>query len=499
MADIITVTASDGCTVRFYDEIRAQGGVKDVYFSPDKGYVVAFLREPADPATKERLLEITGRYREGIFSREGGDYLRQLYCWPNAVVEHANRLGVVVPFYEPCFFFAYGSRNDDMLGIKGKEKIGKWFATPMHRAKFLDPRELGDWMLHLKICVNLARAVRRMHMAGVSHSDLGYNNVLIDPSSGRACLIDIDGLVVPGKHPPSVIGTPDFIAPEILATTHLAKDDPKRKLPSRHTDLHALAVLIYLYLLYRHPLRGDKVHDANDAARDEEMAMGAKSLWIEHPTDRSNRVRPDGAKAVELPWKDTGKIPYTVTGPYLSELFRRAFMEGLHDPLKRPTADEWEVALVKTVDLLQPCHNPDCAQQWYAFDNSMRPSCPFCGTAHRGRLPVLNVYSSYQKGNFRPDNHRIMVYSGQSLFPWHANRNVFPNEKLADGQKQRVGYFLEHEGCWYLVNEALPAMRDVKNKTAIPAGGRVALTDGAQILLSPEAGGRLLVVQMAGT
>src|SRR5574337_988823 len=147
MANIITVKASDGSTVRFFDEVKAQGGVKDVYFSPDGSYVVAFLRTPADPATKDRLLEITGKYREGIFNRDGGEYLKNLFCWPMAVVEHNNRLGVTVPFYSSQYFFEHGSRNSDMLGIKGKEKIGKWFATPKHRAKFLDPRELGDWSL----------------------------------------------------------------------------------------------------------------------------------------------------------------------------------------------------------------------------------------------------------------------------------------------------------------------------------------------------------------
>lgn len=498
MAQIITLTASDGSTVRFFDEVKAQGGVKDVYFSPDKGYVVAFLREQADQATRERLLEITGRYREGIFNNHGGEYLKNLYCWPTAVVEHRQRLGVVVPFYRDCFFFTHGSRNSDMLGIQGKEKVGKWFATPSHRAKHLDPRELGDWMMHLKICVTLARAVRRMHLAGVSHSDLGYNNVLIDPSTGQACLIDIDGLVVPKKHPPQVIGTPDFIAPEILATSKLPAHDPNKRWPSRLTDLHALAVLIYLYLLYRHPLRGDKVHDAQDAERDEELAMGAKALWVEHPTDRSNRIKAANAKPVDLPWRDTDRLPYTVTGPYLSELFRRAFVDGLHDPHKRPSADEWEMALIKTVDLLQPCHNPACEQKWYAFDNTLKPRCPFCGTAHQGQLPVLNLYSSYTAGNYRPDNHRIMVFSGQSLFRWHESRDVFPGEKLSDADKRRVGYFQQHQGRWYLVNERLPAMRDVGTKTDIPIGGKVELLDGAQILLSPEKGGRLLVVQLAG-
>lgn len=95
-----------------------------------------------------------------------------------------------------------------------------------------------------------------MHAAGLAHSDLSYKNVLIDPVSKSAAIIDIDGLVVPGLYPPDVIGTADFIAPEVVSTKSLSVKDPNRNLPNRLTDLHALAVLIYMYLLYRHPLRG---------------------------------------------------------------------------------------------------------------------------------------------------------------------------------------------------------------------------------------------------
>ena len=495
---LITLPATNGQTIQFIDEIKAQGGMKDVMFSPDKSYVVAFFREKAAPATRERLEQITGLYRERIFNQEGGEYLKKLYCWPTAVVEHNGRLGVVSPFYRDCFFFKYGSLNNDMLGIKGKDKDGKWFASASNRSRFLDPRELGDWMTHLKICIMLARAVRRMHMAGLSHSDLGYKNCLIDPVSGQACLIDIDGLVVPGKHPPAVVGTPDFIAPEVVATAHLPKDDPNRKLPSRTTDLHALAVLIYMYLLYRHPLRGDKICDPNDSQRDEELSMGSQALFIEHPTDHSNRINPKNCKSSELPWKDTAKIPYTVCGPYIAELFRRAFIDGLHNPAARPTADEWERTLVKTVDLLQPCANPNCAQKWYAFDNKVKPACPFCGTPHSGSLPVLNLYSAAPNGSYRPDNHRIMVYSGQSLFKWHADTNVFPNERLTPEDAKRVGYFVQHNGDWWLVNENLPDMHDARTKTPIPIGSKAKLEEGAQILLKKGQGGRLVMVQMAG-
>ena len=47
MSKIITLTATNGKTIQFVDEIKAQGGMKDVMFSPNKDYVVAFFREPA--------------------------------------------------------------------------------------------------------------------------------------------------------------------------------------------------------------------------------------------------------------------------------------------------------------------------------------------------------------------------------------------------------------------------------------------------------------------
>lgn len=499
MSKIITVTATNGETYQFIDEIKAQGGMKDVYFSPNKDYVVAFYRDKPEIGQKERLEMITGRYRERIFNQEGGEYLKKLYYWPTAVVEHNGKLGVIVPFYRKDFFFSYGSKNNDFLGIKGKEKDGKWFASANNRQKFLDPKELGDWLTHLKVCIMLARAVRRMHMAGLSHSDLGYKNCLIDPTTGQASLIDIDSLVVPSVHPPTVVGTPDFIAPEVMATAHLDKNDPNRKLPNRSTDLHALPVLIYMYLLYRHPLRGDKRFNIqDDPDKEEELLMGKEALFIEHPTDLSNRINLNEVKPTELPWKDTNKIPYTVCGIYLSELFKRAFIDGLHQPTLRPTADEWENALVKTVDLIQPCQNPNCEQKWYPFDNKLKPICPFCGTPHQGKLPVLNLYSQAPNGSYRPDNHRIMVYSGQSLFLWHTDNNLFPNEKLNDQQKKRVAYFVLHQNNWWLVNENLPDLYDLQNKKNIPIGEKIKLENNGQILLKKGQGGRLIQIQMAG-
>jgi serine/threonine protein kinase len=506
MANTITLKANDGSTVQYVDNgSPMQGGLKDVYFSPDKSYVVAFFREkfkPADyTATKERLISICGQFKDNIFNKAGGEYWKDLYCWPTKVVEYNGQLGIVAPTYQKHFFFAtgYNAAAAAIASIAGKEKEGKWFAAPQFRNTnfklHLDKKELGDWFKYVLVCIRIARAVRRMHAAGLAHSDLSYKNVLIDPTTGNAAIIDIDGLVVPGKFPPDVIGTPDFIAPEVMATKHLPKTDTNRKLPSIATDRHALAVMIYMYLLYRHPLRGGKVNDL-DSQKDEELSMGSKALFVEHPTDASNRPKLNQVKPTHLPWADVTKIPYGITGPYLKSLFDKAFIEGLHSPQLRPTADEWEQALIKTVDLMQPCQNPKCDQKWFVFDNSTKPKCPFCGTAYTGYLPVLNFYWQRSAGKWVEEKHRLMVYHNQYIYPWHANRNISPNERLTPEQKKPVAYFALHNGKWMLVNQTLTSLKDVSESKEVPVGQMIELTDTKQILLSKEEGGRLLIVQL---
>ena len=352
----------------------------------------------------------------------------------------------------------------------------------------------------VNMCGKIARAVRRMHAAGLAHSDLSYKNVLVDPLTGSAAIIDCDGLVVPGKYPPDVMGTPDFVAPEVLETKGLPVNDPKKNLPNISTDRHALAVLIYMYLLHRHPLRGGKVWDL-DPAKDEELSMGSKALFIEHPTDKTNRPKVDQLAKSELPHGDITKLPYTITGPYLKPLFDKAFIDGLHKPSLRPSANDWEDALVKTTDLMIPCSNPNCQEHWFVFDNTTKPKCPFCGKEYHGDLPVLNFYYSHRAGAFHPENYRLMVYNNQSLYMWHVNRNVIPNEKIAPENRKPVGDFHFLQGRWVLINRKLNNMwdyTDAYNKKQIKIGEFVELKEGTKILLDKnvEQGGRLVIVQL---
>ena len=475
-----------------------KGGMKDVYFSPDKKYVVAFFRETLDFNQKERIKRIVGLYLDNIKKGNSADYyLDQLFRWPQDAVEKSGKVGVIVPIYDSKFFFKTGYVSNDT--IKGVEKKGKWFTAPSFRNKqyplALDKSELGDWLSYFQIGINLSRGIKKMHQMGLAHSDLSYNNVLIDPVTKSAAIIDIDGLVVHGLFPPEVIGTADFIAPEVLTTKHLKISDPNRILPNQKTDLHALAVLIYMYLLRRHPLRGGKVWDL-ESEKDEILSMGEKAIFIEHPTDITNRVKVDHMKKWDLFWGDPKKIPYSITGPYLSALFKRAFIDGLHNPMLRPIANEWETALLKTVDLIQPCSNLQCDEKWYVFDNTSKPKCPFCGTAHKGTLPVVDLYYKFKEDVWKPENHRLMVYHNQYLFKWHVSKKVIRNESLTALDKKPVGYFTFHQNRWLLVNQPLPNMKDVTENKPVPINSMVELTDDKKIMLSDEEGGRLMYITL---
>lgn len=488
MANKVILKASDGTTVEFYDEIKAQGGVKDVYFSIDKTYVVAFYRKTLSPSDKNRLENIVGLYHKRIFETVEGKYWKDYLIMPDRLVEWNGKIGVVLPFYPSKYFFKGGP-------FDGKEKEGKWFASAKLRNRFVPADQKGTWLSDLHMCLKLARAVRRLHAAGLAHSDLSYKNVLVDPISGNSCIIDADELVVPGKYDAGVLGTPDFIAPEVMETKGLKIGDPNKKLPSIATDRHALAVLIYMYLLNRHPLRGGKVWDI-DPAKDEELSMGEKALFIEHPTDKTNRVKPQDLDKSQLPQGDPTKLPYTICGPYLKKLFDRAFIDGLHNPSARPSAAEWEDALVKTCDLVQPCQNPKCEAHWYVFDNTTKPRCPFCGTEYKGQLPILNFYYAPSHGKYMSENYRLMVYDKQTLYKWHSNRLVSANEKTTDEDKKPVGDFHFFNNQWILINRRLPDMYDATDKKPIGIGKYVPLTDGRQILLDKSQGGRLIVVQL---
>ena len=250
---VLTAVLDNGSTIEYvYDANAPRGGMKHTFFTPDKRFAVQFFNNPADslnPRLQDRIRTIVGIYNPTLSEADGGalgntektaEYFRQRFCWPVAIVRQPE-FGIVCPTYPANFFF--DSTASTVLNLTGKDKKSNWFTGRNRR--YLAPAERGDFRTMLGTAISLCRSVRRMHQAGLAHSDLSCNNVLIDPKSGSAVVIDIDSLVVPNKYAPEVVGTRGYIAPEVLASMALDFGDPNRALPCVQTDLHALPVLMY--------------------------------------------------------------------------------------------------------------------------------------------------------------------------------------------------------------------------------------------------------------
>ena len=464
-----------------------RGGMKYTYFAPDKSYVVQFFNEPnkIDRNMTARLEAIIGRYNPTIPESKGGaignderlaSYFAGRFCWPTDLVV-LPEFGIVSPAYPKSFFFEEGASQ--FLDLKGKDKKSNWFTSSNRR--FLNKSELGDFRSMIQMSLLLARSIRRLHQAGLAHSDLSNNNVLIDPKSGNCVVIDIDTLVVPGLFPPEVAGTRGYIAPEVLSTMELDRDDPRRMIPSSVTDLHALAVLIYEYLFFRHPLMGPKIYSTESAERDDYLGLGPMATFIEHPEDTSNRP-----SALKTTIKDLG--------PVMEKLFLRAFVDGLHNPALRPSAMEWERGLVKTWDLLHKCSNPSCEKKWFVLHDINNPVCPFCRTRITDKNIVRFELSSEVRGHDGEWRYysELDVVNNTPLFKWHLYSNVFADEKA---DKSLQAYVCCHNGEWFLINRNAEGMLSPQGNP-VPAGQAIRLTDGTVFRGSRYERGMLIKVRI---
>ena len=163
-----------------------------------------------------------------------------------------------------------------------------------------------------------------------------------------------------------------------------------------------------------------------------------------------------------------------ITDPNLFQ----AFVDGMHDPEKRPTAAQWEKALVKTWDLLQPCRNPNCRGKWFILHDLRRPVCPHCGQRiDAGDVMHLRLKKPMRgrRGQWQQVGE-INLYDKMPLFQWHFVADLYPDEKMQDRSMQA---YISHQGeAWYLVNNALTGMLSPKGNL-VPVGQAVWLRDGA--------------------
>jgi serine/threonine protein kinase len=483
-AQIETAIIRGGGKVEFDVGKRMEGGMKHVYFTRDRSAVVAFFHNSnQDFQRADRLSKVVNQFNPTKDGQANAAYWRDLFCWPTHLVDHsAYGIGILLPAYPNCFFFTAGQ-------LKGQEKDGGWLncidrkTNRVMRYSKVDPSERGNLQTYLAALIRVARAVQRMHLAGLAHADLSERNVLLDPSTGRAIIIDVDALVVTGLYPPDVLGTPGYIAPEVMATKHLKIEDPNRRHACAETDRYALSVMIHKYLLERHPLEGGRVLKGLTAEQEDEALFGSKALYSEHRTDSSNRPKqPDYLRAAFL-------------GKKIEDLFHRNFVDGLLSPGKRPTPGEWVTALCEAFDMLLACPNPSCTHRMFVLTDAGSPSCPYCRTRYRGTFSVMKL-THEERGHLRNEGEMVLNGfrggTGTVLYRFHTHRGAPRGPGQDSTPLAQVVFMDKPTPTFYLQNLALPSMKvrnpsgGTSNFQPLPMNAKLQLTSGLEVQFGDE-------------
>ena len=204
---------------------------------------------------------------------------------------------------------------------------------------------------------NLVRAYEKLHSKGNCYRDISFGNLFFDAETGDVLICDNDN-VAPRDMPGLVMGTPRFMAPEIV------RGEAK---PSRYTDQFSLAVLLFYIFMVAHPLDGKR--EAQIKCYDipaQNKLYGTDPLFIFDPNDDSNRPVPG--------IQDNALIYWPMYPQELKDLFTESFTVGLMNPNKRVTENRWLAVLGNMLSGTIRC--PKCGAEIF-FDNA-HPSASRC-------------------------------------------------------------------------------------------------------------------------
>jgi len=441
------------------------GGEGRIFFSKDGQYAIKIYHKQKAGVTKRQLLEKIRVLGTHLTENEA-----KFLCWPLALVDNVDGNECVGCVTRRIPTPPYTTLVNIML-------------TPKQAAEQF--RAGKSWADYLQTARGIARSIAVLSGKGCAHADLHFSNFLVDSASSDVVLIDLDGLVVPGFLPPQVAGMCGFMAPEVIMG---------ESVPNERTDRHGLAVLVLYTLLFRNVLQPLHCYDPNSQRNDDEIGWGREALFSEHQHDQRNRPRMLG-----VPLFRGGALSYRMLTPALQKLTERAFVEGLHNPAIRPSAQEWINNLSWALDELWQCSH---CRQYFPYphwvDPVQRRACPFCGQRRLATpLPsVLLLYEPRSRGNYGFTQRYLVLGNGWTLFPDVLDSQRPPmtrkGEKAAGhvewDDKRKTNYFVNEEDAPWRARLS-PDASDI----TVSKGASVPLQPGTTIYFGESR--RLLVVR----
>jgi DNA-binding helix-hairpin-helix protein with protein kinase domain len=271
--------------------------------------------------------------------------------------------------------------------------------------------------------LNLAHGFLQLHAKGLCYRDVSFNNVFLDPHTGDVLICDNDNVGIDGQAHSGVLGTPRFMAPEVVRG---------EALPCTQTDQFSLAVLLFFMFFLEHPLHGEKeaalrCFDLPAMTR----LYGIEPVYLADPHNSGNRPVPGIHDNVIALWP--------VYPVFLKKLFERAFTKGLRDPAARVKESEWRAALAQLRDGIVYC--PACQSENFHSASSSGTGKPLtCWNCKQAvRVPAALVVGK----------HTVVLNHDSQLFPHHVD-----DQRLYDFGRPvaEVSRHPTHPNVWGLKN-----------------------------------------------
>lgn len=205
---------------------------------------------------------------------------------------------------------------------------------------------------------NLVDSFQKLHGLGLCYRDISHGNIFFHEESGDVLICDNDNVGLNNSPSRGVVGTPRFMAPEIVRA---------EAFPNSDSDLFSLATLLFYMLFISHPLEGK--NEADIRCFDQpamNQIYGVNPVFIFDPENKTNRPVPGYHKNALAYWE--------VYPDFLKAIFIRAFTTGI-DPAKRVRGSEWKEVLAQLKDSIIPCI---CGVENFAQYNKQPINCWNC-------------------------------------------------------------------------------------------------------------------------
>jgi len=288
---------------------------------------------------------------------------------------------------------------------------------------------------------NLALGYKKLHDWGAVYHDISFGNLFFDPSNGDVLICDNDNVSFDKNKAGGVLGTPGFMAPEIVR---------REARPSRNTDQYSLSVLLFYLFMVNHPLEGKleaAIKCMDMAAR--EKLYGTDPVFIFDPDNKTNRP----VKGIH----DNAEIYWKIYPEKLRQMFTKAFTDGLVDPKKRITELEWMTTFSNMMSGTVQC--PNCGARIF-YDEELVAK----GAAH----VCWNCYETVQMPPILKVGKNTVLLNKEAKVSSHHIYNDYDMDKVVGSVVQNPN----NPNLWGVRNE------DTVNWTYEKA-------DGTQIPVAP--------------